>query len=99
MAAVRVGENSKIPNIGGIRKELVGKLRNCVPPWFAGRGDASPINTIGATASDRSGSTPIISTPSNISASAGSTTLADHRAGPWRRVHRRITLVNSDVRL
>ena len=48
-----VGENSKIPNIHGYRKDVVEALRRSMCRWCAGRAAASPISTTGATASAR----------------------------------------------
>jgi hypothetical protein len=49
-----VGENSKVPNVGGIRKELVDEMKTINPSIVRFPGAVSRIATIGATESDLS---------------------------------------------
>jgi len=53
-----VGENSKVPNIGGIRQALVEAMKKIQPASCAGREGVSPTATIGVTALDREISVP-----------------------------------------
>lgn len=100
MAAVRVGEKSKIPDIGGIRKELVGKLRELRPALvrWPGRCLADQYDW-------RDGVGPQRFDPNHLNTIEYFRFCRLDDAGrPSRRAvaasaPRRITLVNSDVRL
>ena len=48
-----VGENSEIPNVNGMRTDVVEALKQIRIRYFAGRADASLTNTTGKTVSDR----------------------------------------------
>ena len=54
-----VGENSKIPNVGGIRKALVDHMRQLHAPVIRWPGAALPTATIGATAWARAPQRPV----------------------------------------
>ena len=53
-----VGPKSKIPNVNGWRKDVVGALKAMHVPLVRCRAAASPTNTTGATASARVRSVP-----------------------------------------
>ena len=48
-----VGENSEIPNVNGMRTDVVEALKQIRSRYFAGRADVSMTNITGKTASDR----------------------------------------------